>query len=198
MEKVDIIIGVVGIVALIATGLGVAFYDDINAIEDWQIQETEHEVTAGPESAEDGLERQFTFTTPQNATGASFEVTVTAESQNPAQQGDVTVQLTLTGPDGSEVTETFSFPFSDGSATFTIEALDWAETPDDFSGNEDDLATYTTEWDEDIVLDVVVDGPGTTDPLPLPGVPGPTYTAEVAGTIHAYQAVLDLPDSEVA
>lgn len=197
MEKVDIVIGVVGIVALIATGLGVAFYDDINALEDWNIQDTEHSVTAGPEEAEDGLEREFSFTTPDNATGASFEVTITAESQNPAQQGDVTVRLTLTGPDGSQVEETYSFPFEDGSATFPIESLGWAEVPDGFSGNEDDLDSRSTSWDDDIVLEVIVDGPGTTDPVPLPGAPAPTYTAEVSGTIDAYQAVRDRPESEV-
>lgn len=197
MEKVDIVIGVVGIVALVATGLGVAFYDDINGIEEWHIRTYETDLESQSQTGVGDMEEvDFLWDTPRNATGAVLDVTVTVQPGTPLDSGSVTVTLRLQGPgDVDLVSAVDSFDIADGSATFSITGMDWTETPEDFEGNDADKEDRIRDWDEPFTLAVIVDGPDAL--TPLPGFPAATFDVEVSGTATVYEAVPDIPDIEV-
>ncbi len=190
MEKVDIAIGVVGLVALLVTGLGVALYDDGQTAYSVVMTETDLG-TMGPEAAA-AAGTDFTFDAPNNTVGATFTVDVAASGQLVNPQGQVTVTIVLEGPDGSSTELVDTFTFSAGGASFTItNEAPWAETPADFEGDADDVESMQVHWDEPITVSVYVDGPGAS-PLPLPS--DDTYTATVSGTAHTYTIIVDTPD----
>lgn len=191
MEKVDIVIGVVGVLALVATGLGVALYDD--AATSYIAQETDMDLgSQGPEAA-DASGTFFEFDTPDNAFGATFEVTVTASGiANP--QASVSVTLVIVGPENSTTETIETFAFGDGSATFTLTSeAAWMDMPEPFRGQDADVEAHTMTWSQPIELQVYVDGPGAS-PIPIGG--NDSYTAEVTGTAHTYEIVPELPEVE--
>jgi hypothetical protein len=192
MERVDILIGIVGVLALLATGLGIALYDDGETA--YVVRDATADLgSQGPATA-DTQGTEFAFELPDNALGATFEVTVTAGGQAPTG-GAVSVTLVVDEPDGTTSQNTFSFDYAQGSGTGTVTTEGaWTERPEDFRGDEADVEARTKAWPEGVVVTVFVDGP-CAGPLPLP-VCFDTYEATVAGMADVYQITFAVPDVE--
>lgn len=194
MQKVDIAIGALGAVALLATGLGIAFYEDINGLEDFHV--TVHEDQTFEKASETvpagGLE--WTFDAPENTFQAGGELTIAWTDTNPGLDGDVDVTVTVTGPDGTTVdTLTETFQYSSNSGTVSLDLTGWAEVPNGFTGTEDDVEDKTITWGHPLTIEVSITGP--QGPLPIPN-DDPTYTAELDGYWHTYSIHRDIPDVE--
>lgn len=198
MKKVDIVIAVLGAVALLATVAGVLLFDD--GTQNYQFNEASMSVDTDPEAVEGG-EARFTWPTPQNATGAAFDVEVLCNGGNPIGPGMVSATVELIGPDNSTSTESQEFDVSAQTgcdqALGTISVnLTWAEVPDGFRGTEDDLDDRAMAWTQDIELVVTVEGPNE------PGAVLPTqslqFGAVASGSITAYEAQATVPDSRIA
>lgn len=192
MQKVDIAIAALGAVALLATGLGIAFYEEINGLEEYTVNVSEQQtfedsgdVPAG------GLE--WTFDAPENTFHAGGELTIAWTATNPALSGDVDVTVTVTGPDGTvdELTETFDFADNEGVVSLDLSA--WAEVPETFAGTQDDVEERTINWDDPLTIEISITGP--QGPLPIPQ-DDPTYTADLAGYWHTYTMSREIPDVE--
>lgn len=197
MEKVDILIGVVGLVALIATGLGVALYDD--GAHDYVIGSDTLAVTAGPEPV-DAAGFSFEFVAPDNAYGADLSVRIVASGQaNPTDT--VTVTINILPPEGSDAQpttgmESFSFADVQAGVDIAVMADDWVELPKAFRGDDAEVDAKTTMWGGPYTVEVFVDAPGT-NPLSLVQL-GDSYTAEVSGDTLLYTIAPDRPETETA
>lgn len=192
MQRVDILIGIVGVVALLATGLGIALYDDGET--NYVVRDADAGLGSQGPVAADTSGTAFSFDLPDNAFQATFEVTVTAGGQAPTG-GAVSVTIVVDEPDGSSTQNTFSFDYSAGSGSGSVTTEgDWIERPQDFRGDQSDVDGHRTSWPEGITVTVYVDGP-CAGPLPLP-VCLDTYEATVSGTAATYEIAPEIPDVE--
>lgn len=190
MQKVDIAIAVIGAVALLTTGLGIAFYDEFSGQDDYTValSETAYAEQGG---AVGTTPTTFTFEAPNNTYGSSFEIVVAFTNQNPAITGTVTVTATLQGLKADQSVEcNGSAQLSAGSLTLTCEDEGWVELPEDGKYSEEDAEATTPGGD--VTLTVTVSGPGS----PLPIGPNPTYAATINGDALTYALAKENADPE--
>lgn len=193
MEKVDLIIAGVGVVAILATVLGVALYDD--GLTAYEVRDGTSDLGTDGPAPVDASGTDFEFMLPNNTLGASFDVTVTVGGQSPG--GAVAVTVVINEPDGTSTTFRDSFNYADGTATFTVASEGaWGEKPEDFRGDDAAVESRTITWDGPAIVEVFVDGP-CAGPLPLPTC-FDTYEAQVTGTAMTYVITPETPDPETA
>ncbi len=190
MEKVDIAIAAVGAFALLATGLGVAFYDDLNNLNDYTVEASMVDFTAGGDVP--GGVASFDVDVPENMYHAIMDVTVNFASQNPAASCTINVLVRAIAPDGTEVVETSDFEFSSGAGVVHIETEKFGEEPEDFKGTADDKAAKTLTWDAPLTVELEIQDTGCG--APVLGVGGATYTADIAGQFHGFSIAGGEPD----
>jgi hypothetical protein len=189
MQKVDIAIVVIGALALLTTGLGIAFYDDVAGQDDYTVMQMT-ESYAGQDEAVGSTPTVFTFDAPNNTYGSEFDVTVTFTNQNPGVTGPVTVTGSLEGLDGSTTPCDGNAPLADGSVTFTCKSEGWIDMPE--SGKYTDEEAEATAPGGQVKLTITVTGPGT----PLALGPQPTYDAAIEGNALVYHLVRETSDPE--
>lgn len=189
MQKVDITIAVVGAVALLVTGIGIAFYDADET--EFSILETTS-AFAQQEKAVDGSPTEFTFTAPNNTYGAHFDVDV-AFTAAPGAQGSVTVTVVLEDINGNTQEFVGSAPVGDGSLTVEAHTMGWVEIPEDGTYSDDEKADATTAGGPVKVTVTATGGGGI-----LPVGPATTFQATVTGDALVYQFGTDAPDLEAA
>ncbi len=193
MEKVDLVIAGLGVIALVATVVGVVTYED--GAHDYSIIATTEAFDAGQVTASQGTPVSVEVDVANNATHATVVVEASYSGQSVAG-GSVTANVRVVGPDGTENTTTQSFtiaPAATGGSLGTIE-LDstmWTTVPEGFRGSDDDAAALTTMWETPMLVEVTFEGPSG----PLDNI---SYTAAISGDFHTYAATIDLPDVETA
>ncbi|MGB0652458.1 MAG: hypothetical protein ACPGQL_04595 [Thermoplasmatota archaeon] len=192
MQKVDIAIAVVGVVAVVATLVGIATYED--GANHYTFPETT--VALAEQTGDVGASPvAFQWEVPANAIGASFTVVVDGTGQAIAG-GSGTINVLLTGPDGSTETATGAISFGPGAgsaqATITIENT-WGMAPEELDGTQADADAKSISWDMPIIVEVSAEAPSG----PLAGN-GFAFTATLSGEATAFEAVQDTPDAESA
>lgn len=189
MQKVDIAIVVIGAVALLTTGLGIAFYDDVAGQDDYTVMQMT-EAYAGQNGAVGSTPTVFTFDAPNNTYGSEFDITVTFTNQNPVITGTVTVSGAIEGLDGSSTTCEGNAALSAGSVTLTCAAEGWIDAPE--AGKYTDEEAEATSPGGPVHLTLTVTGPGS----PLPLGPQPSYSAAIEGNALVYHLAKESADPE--
>ncbi len=193
MEKVDIAIAVVGAVALLATGLGVAFYDDINGLTEYTIESQVVDASGSGSGSSATIELDV----PDNMYHLMGDITVAFSSPNPAASCTINVDITVTAPTGESVAFEGSGGIGDGSVTVPVESVKFGDAPEDFSGDADDKEANTLSWDEPVTI--VVNSQDTGCGAPVLGVGGVTYgNVDFAGEWHGYSIEGEDPEPEAA
>ncbi len=194
MQTVDIVIGALGFVAVAATVLGVVFYDEIAGDRDIIFPEEAVALEQDTETVSAGS-ADFEFVLPENATKAELDIEVVFSGQA-IQGGTATIEVVVTGPDGSTsapVTQTMTIGPGATSATTTFPVeYRWADPPNATTG---DPATYDQDvltWAEPLKVTVTVDGPGEVLP-----VAEYNFDAVVGGDVLAYRAQAKPVDVQV-
>ncbi len=198
MEKVDIAIAVLGVVALVSTGLGIGLYEDgnvsytVTTSNDQAISIPAENVPTGGLTWEEDV--------PMNGYDATGTITIdwsgtTAPDQSFAAGSTVDVVVTVTAPDGSvQELPPQSFAYTDKSGTIDFNVDSWLEVPSNFDGDAQDLAEREVTWNSPLFIDIVIQGPQG----PIPGQPqdDPVYTAAFDGNWQTYSISQDTPDLE--
>lgn len=189
MQKVDLAIIGLGVVALAATVLGVVFFDELQGDDDIAFPEASSDLpTRGPEALASGAVA-FEWDAPDNATGAELEVTVRlADGSIVVTGGEATVRVVLHGPDGSTaayVNETWSIGpgAQPGEQTTVTINSTWLRPPASVKGDFD-MVDETRTWSEPIHLEVRVEAPSATA-LPVEQY---NFDAEATGSVDTYRA----------
>ncbi len=196
MQKVDIAIGVLGAVALLATGLGIAFYDDINGLEHYHVDMVETPLAQDAETVPAGG-LTWPYAVPDNAYHLAGDIKVAWTADNPGLSGNVDVTVVITPPAGDATTLTETFAFADNEGTIAIAMPKWAEPPTEFTGGADDVDATTMTWDKALTIQITITGP--TGPLPGVSQDDPTYTAALDGAVwHGFAVVPETPEVETA
>ncbi len=196
MQKVDLVIVALGVVALAVTAIGVATYEDGDS--NYVFVESQVDYDGGSFTATMDTPVTALVSTPANATSAHATVTLGYTGQV-FSGGSATATITITGPDGTSETLTEAFTVPQGGnggelGTLEIHSTMWGEVPAGFSGMPEDRADYALNWDDDLEIILVVEAPAG----PLANLENLSYTAEVTGWFATYHAVVDLPDVETA
>lgn len=196
MQKVDIALGVLGAVALLATGLGIAFYDDINGLEHYHVDMVETPLNQDAETVPSGG-LTWMYDVPDNAYHLAGGIALSWSADNPTLSGDVDVTVVITPPVGDATTLTQTFDFGDNEGTVVIDMAKWAEPPAEFTGGADDVEDTRITWDEQLTIEITISGPQGQ----LPGVEqdDASYTAELDGAKwHGFAVVPATPEVETA
>ncbi len=197
MQKVDLVIGGVGVIALIATTLGVVFYDDATGAEDIQLETVTqsdfftHDFGAMAAGSTD----ENAFDLPANATGASFEVTFDFAGQT-GSGGTVNFAVHLMDPTGNMSQEatgsmTLGQGATSGSTTVDVPLYTWATQPEE---------PTTLDWSQPLTLVVTISAPqGEQFPGvgPLGGVVNYTFNVSATGDLQLFQEAVSTPDPGV-
>ena len=198
MEGVDWIIAGVGVAAIIATTLGVSFYEELAGETEITFGETEQALAQG--SADVTTPKEFEWAARDNATVVSFDVTVTHNGQA-LNGGTVNYQVDVTLPDGSTHSESGSFQVAAGASTasgsITVEPPRFLAIPEDTNTTDVDGFDESFEWNTDYNVRVTVTP--LADGAPVLGNPlgGYSYDATVSGTETYYQHVVVPSDVEI-
>lgn len=194
METVDWTIAGIGVVALVATVVGVVLYDDLAGDVDTTFTVAERDL-GSLEGAVDSP-ASFQFLSGKNATAASFEVQIDFSGQA-VQGGSATVNIEVTGPNDAMMTCTPSMTIAgqatSASETFTCALDAFTDVPADTTeSNLPDAVTYS----EGYTVRVSVTPPSDTT-VPVIGA-GASYSfsATVTGTESYYHATPVLPETE--
>lgn len=201
MQKVDIVIGVVGALALVATVVGVLLFDSGEAEYGYAFSEAD-----AYNEQERPVSQAFEWPTPQNATGATFTVEVICSGGQALAGGDGSITVEITGPDNTTYTsEPESFTIDPGMTcdsssvhTFSVNYTWMTDLPDHFHGTAEEKEAQAKVWDADTVVRITVTSPN--DPssgLPLPGQ-ALSYSAKVSGTATVFHLQTELADPQAA
>lgn len=187
METADIIIAVVGVVALTATTLGVVFYEELSGEQDIEFDSFSRSLGSVTGQAINGP-TNFQFTAGDNATAATFEITVSWTGQS-LNGGNAAISVQVTDPNGTVMNEQFSLAVGQnqqgGSGTYTVTVPEFFMTPGHAHTTDADSFNATQMWDMGYTVRLSV-----TDPSDGP-VPGP-----VAGQVANYSWTADVSGSE--
>jgi hypothetical protein len=196
MQKVDIVIAGVGVVALIATTLGVVFYEEASSTGEPSLETVTDEgalmhtftgMAAGSTVTHD-------FQLPDNATAATFDLAISFTGQS-GQGAGITFSAHFVDPNGNlsnpPATTTMAIGANTGagSTTLTIPLHSFYTMPDD--------VTRAHPWSTPLQL--VVTASSANDALS--GVPAVNYTFSVAATgdLDRYQiAAPETPNPSTA
>ncbi len=193
MQKVDAVIAVVGAVALIATVVGVVFYEDLAGEQD--IVFLASNMTAASQTGANGA--SFSFAVPNNATGASLAVVVDFTGQS-GQGGTSQIQIDITGPNGTSMRHTGTMSIgpnaNSGTMSVPVDMFSWASAPAARVANLDNV-DETMEWTTPLTVTVTASTPN--DPLQaIPGVVSYSFTSTVTPTFSVYAASAATPELE--
>ncbi len=200
MEKIDWVIAGVGAVAVLATVIGVVFYEDLAGEQDVRFASMEREVAALTGQTPNA---PFQFMPGNNATGAALEVVIhhTGTARNPSG-GSVRVEFT--DPNGTTVQDTKSFtcggcPSATGTQladlTFTFD-VDVFGVPADAKTTDFSSFDQTKTWMDNYVVRITITPPtDQSSALPAGGATY-TFTADLRLVERYYEARLGTPDLE--
>lgn len=193
MEKIDWVIAAVGLGAVLATTLGVVFYEELAGEQDVMFVEMEREV--GSVTGQ-GVGSPFQFMPMDNATGAVLDVVIhhTGTVRNSAG-GSVLVEFT--DPNGTVHSQTKPFAnagpsptgtqLADVSFTFDVDFFDVPATT-----MTTDFASFnaTKMWMDNYMVRITI-----TNPTETPNVGATyTYTADLTLRERYFEARLASPD----
>ncbi len=181
MEKVDLIIAGVGAVAILATVLGVVFYEEIDGKQDVEFQTGHRAVSL----LGGNVDQNFQTAAGNNATGAWLNVTVTFDGEAYNPDGDASVEVRFTDPNGTVHIRRGDVPIPDGPSAQPLTGgevtlrfnVDFLTKP--ANTETDDLETFEMMhmWDNPYMVSIAVTPPGDTGNLPGPlGGQGASYT----------------------
>lgn len=203
MQKIDWIIAGVGVVALVATTLGVLYEDDLTGAQDITFSLDERTLTV-PQSAAFPSSTTLETAAGENATAATVDVTVNFAGNAIAPQGTASVRVTVTGPDGVALApETQAMTINNAAAgggatplTFSFD-LDFGTVPEDTTATDVADLDQATTWEEPYTISITVTSPG--DPF-TNGI-GPaqatySYTASATITESYYMPQIVAPEIE--
>lgn len=191
MQGVDVVITGVGVVAVVATVLGVVFYDVAAGVDEISFEEVDIEGSL-TDSADGGAGmHDLTFDLPDNATAATGEVTVTFTGQA-GLGGTVNFDVWFIGPNGtdtsdSRVSGSFTLENGDESGSDTVELplFRWYDVPGPVNATDTEDVDKTVSWDEPLTIRVEITNPEDQ----LIGAPGNivTYSYDVEGEVELQQ-----------
>jgi len=197
MAKVDVLIGAMGGVALLATVLGVVFYEELSGTREYTfleyavpLDEREDAVGAQPTS--------FIYGTPDNATAIDLSVQVSFSGQA-IVGGSATVIVQFLAPDGNVTEKQAELSIARGatSATTTVDLeARWADPPDDVEVEGALNATaHATSWaGMPMEVRITVEPPGTE----IPALSDYRFTATIDGELRVYRSSVKAADAEGA
>jgi len=194
MQKVDAVIAVVGAVALIATVVGVVFYEDLAGEQ--EIVFTTGNMAATAMTGSNG--EALSFAVPNNATGAALAVTVDFSGQS-GQGGTAQIQIDITGPNGTSMRHTGTMAIGPNansvSVPIAVDMFSWATVPEARVADPNSV-DETMEWTTPLTVAVTVTAPA--DPLlTIPGnLVNYNFSATVTPTFTVYTATVVTPEVE--
>lgn len=198
MQTVDWIIASVGVAAIVATTLGVVFFEELVGEQDIIFEETDSTLAAG--TADVTQPQAFTWDARNNATAASFEVSVTFSGQTLAG-GSATVSIQVTYPDGTTQTQTETLTLGQNAqsatGTWTVPVTRFLALPEDTVATPDDDFDATHEWANGYEVAITVTGPSNPGAMPPSQLSAPSYSATVSGTETHYAHRIGTGDSDV-
>ncbi|MGB1585530.1 MAG: hypothetical protein ACPHID_00600 [Thermoplasmatota archaeon] len=186
MEKIDWIIAGVGVVALVATTLGVLYEEDLTGAQDITFPLDERTINV-PQSTAFASAGTLTAPAGENATAAAMDVTVSFEGNAVAPQGGATVRVTVTDPAGNVLpaqtqTMTINNAANGGGGVDVVFSfdLDFGTVPADTTVDDVDDLDASNTWADGYTIDVSVTNPAD----PFTNVPnGATYSYAAAAAI---------------
>ncbi len=196
LQKVDAVIAGVGAVALLATVLGVVFYEELAGEQEITFPTSDVALTA----QEGASGTPLNFALPDNATHATLAVEVVFSGQA-GQGGSATIQVDMTGPGDFVGTASSSMAIAPGdttgTVTFEVPEFAWATVPEPVTAEPGSI-DETQSWDEDLVVTVTVTPPADA----LGAIPGGaisySFQATVTPTVSVYEAFAEIPEVETA
>ncbi len=205
MQTVDMVIAGVGVAAILATTLGLVFYDEAAGIDTVTFQELDGP-TFGDEQPQSPGAQTYTFALPMNATQARADITVAVERIGGGVgpfSGSASAFLRVNGTESTTDDTQFALGNQQDSTsgTMTIPYFRILDVP--MAQNTTDLAAFDASHDwGDVELEVVVTITGMQSDAPG-GITPPqnnfVYTVTIAGDYQVYKHVLPaLPDPATA
>ncbi len=199
MQTVDMVIAGVGVAAILATTLGLVFYEEAAGLETVTFQEVEGPAFGGDEVASSG-QNTFSFAIPLNATMAEADITVTATRTNGAGAASGSFSAFLQHPNGNQSDPgagTFSWGAASQGGTATgnaqIAAFRFWDAPAAMETSSPEDVDVTQDWGEtELALVIDITSPAGA-PGPLGGVTTYSYTVTIAGQYTVYEIVLPTP-----
>lgn len=197
MQKVDLVIAGVGVLAVLATTLGVVFYDEAVGEETVSFVEVTDEGAFSESPTMASGQQEFTFALPDNATGATFTVDVdwTGQAVNPTSSGSV--EVVLIGPDGNQsAPQSAAITATRGAASGGIASpvevtLRWADVPEERQAT--DGVDETLTWDQPVTVRITITDP--TDTSVAGQGASYSYQVEITGDVFRFQqAAPEIPD----
>lgn len=201
MERIDVIIASVGAAAIVATVLGVVFYEELASVQDVTFDEFDRQVAAlTGEDVTGGANYQFMVG--ENATSASVTVVVrhTGAAYNP-DGGSVRVEFL--GPNGTSLSDTQQLtcsgcPSPTGAQlaplTFTFDAR-FFDAPTDTTTEDPVSFDQNKTWMDNYQVRITITNPTDT----VPSQVGASYTFEaditVAETYFQHRFVSESPEN---
>jgi hypothetical protein len=183
MRKADLVLGVLAVVALVATA--VAGLSGDRWTQERVVRFSSHDSPLPPQGgAANGGGAHLNWTVPVNSTRAAFTVSIDFSGQ--AQAGRVaTVTVRVTTPDGkSQPPITQAWPLSlgatSGHTTVNVTAQ-WASVPN--ATRDTSSALYGKVWGKPLQVLVVVEPPADAPTARY------NFAATAQGTISSYKAV---------
>ncbi len=197
------VIAIVGVTALVATTLGVVFYEELAGEETLTFElVTDEDLFIDSAEGVGSGPREFAFALPDNATSADFDITVTFRG-TAGQGANVQVSAYFVDPTGNrsnEAQDTLSLSANEGpgdSVTLNLQGT-WATMP--AGGNTTDIdeaaKAARKSWDNQPIIVYVTIGSASGDALlgVIPAV-NSTYDIDVAGDLTRFQRQVDpVPD----
>lgn len=187
MQKVDIAIAVVGALALLTTGLGIAFYDDLAGQDDYVIVTglTAYDQQGDPVSSTPTV---FTFDAPNNTYGSTFDIGVSIGGPGQqAFQGTATVTATIESFNGMVSEDCVGTGTgASGNVALTCAHDGWVEIPEDGTYSEP-----TSQAGGPVKVTITVTYSGAA-----PVLENPTFTATVSGSAMTYAFTQETADPE--
>ncbi len=190
------VIAIVGALAIVATTLGVVFYEEIAGEEELKFELVTDEgfyADATPAPVGASSELPFSFAVPDNATSADFDVTITFRGRS-GQGSDIQVSAYFVGPTGNrsapaQDTLTIAANNQNGGQSITLNLADtWATMPAVGNSTDIDAAAEeaTVSYAGKLITVYVTIGANSDA---LSGIAGINYAydVEVAGDLTRFQ-----------
>lgn len=192
MQTVDLVIAGVGVMAILATTLGLVFYEEAAGIDEVTFDEV-----AGPTFSEEATqapgEQTYTFAIPANATQARADITLDVQRTN---QGvgpySGSFSAYIVGPNGTQsdvFTDTYSFgnQANTAQATVSIPFHRFFDVPaaQNVTGGSVDASK---DWNQPLSIVVTINdaqpsSPGNLNPIPSTFA----FTATIAGEFQVFR-----------
>lgn len=192
MQTVDLVIGGLGVVAVIATTLGVVFYEEAAGEQTLEFRET-----GAPDSdSRNGVsagEHDLSIDLPDNATALTgMRVTITfTGSQSPVAQDGGSYSVEVHAPGDANCTGDEA-AWGAGETTISLDNCRFAQPPSPVETTDPGSVDETITWDEPFTVTVSITDPDDA----LAGNAGATYTYDIefSANVQSYRAAIASPD----